>query len=149
MLENDILFNAVENLKKWVQLPVNVVESNDHKIDAVLRIGNANSYNVEVKRDIHKSNLPNILNHISSFIIEFPLLVAKTISKSAKEVLRRENISYLDMAGNCFIKNDEGLYIEIEGKKLYKLKHEGQVVAPFADVEEMCNFIKQDMQLNE
>ena len=39
--------------------------------------------------------------------------------------------------------------IEIEGKKLYKLKHEGQVVAPFADVEEMCNFIKQDMQLNE
>ena len=26
--------------------------------------------------------------------------------------------------------------IEIEGKKLYKLKHEGQVVAPFADVEE-------------
>ena len=39
--------------------------------------------------------------------------------------------------------------IEIEGKKLFKLKQGGQVVAPFNDVEELCNFIKMDMQLNE
>ena len=39
--------------------------------------------------------------------------------------------------------------IEIEGKKLFKLSQEGQVIAPFDDVEELCNFIKKDMQLNE
>ncbi len=39
--------------------------------------------------------------------------------------------------------------IEIEGRNLYKLLQGGQVVAPFADVEELCNFIKMDMQLNE
>lgn len=39
--------------------------------------------------------------------------------------------------------------IEIEGKNLYKLMQGGQVVAPFADVEELCNFIKMDRQLNE
>lgn len=39
--------------------------------------------------------------------------------------------------------------IEIEGKNLFKLSQDGQVVAPFDDVEELCQFIKTDMQLNE
>lgn len=39
--------------------------------------------------------------------------------------------------------------IEIEGKKLFKLMQGGQVIAPFSDVEELCNFIKKDMQLHE
>lgn len=39
--------------------------------------------------------------------------------------------------------------IEIEGKKLFKLLHGGDVVAPFSDVEELCDFIKRDMELNE
>ena len=39
--------------------------------------------------------------------------------------------------------------IEVEGKELFKLLQGGQVVAPFSDVEELCNFIKMDMQVNE
>ena len=39
--------------------------------------------------------------------------------------------------------------IEIEGTKRFKLLHQKQVVAPFNDVEELCNFIKQDIALNE
>ena len=39
--------------------------------------------------------------------------------------------------------------IEIEGGNLFKLLQDGYVVAPFSDVEEMCQFIKMDMQLNE
>lgn len=39
--------------------------------------------------------------------------------------------------------------IEIEGKNLFKLSQGRQVVAPFDDVEELCRFIKTDMQLNE
>lgn len=129
MLEHDILFNAVENLKKWIQLPINVRESNDKKTDVILEIGNANRYSVEIKRDIHKSNLPNVLNHLSQLFIGFPLLVAKSISKSAKEILKKKNINYLDMAGNCFIKNDGKLYIEIEGKKIGEVEKRRKHIA--------------------
>lgn len=129
MLENDILFNAVENLKKWVQLPIEISESDDRSIDAVLRIGNARAYHIEVKRDVHKSNLPSVLEQLSRLIIDSPILVAKSISKSAKEILKRENISYLDMAGNCFIKNNEGLYIQIEGEKLEGIEGKRKHVA--------------------
>ena len=39
--------------------------------------------------------------------------------------------------------------IEIEGKSLFKLLQAGQVVAPFNEVEELCHFIKMDLQINE
>ena len=39
--------------------------------------------------------------------------------------------------------------IEIEATNLFKLLHNNQVIAPFNDIEELCNFIKMDMLLNE
>ena len=127
MLEKDILFNAVENLKKLVQLPIVMLESDARllvgngkvmRYDAVLKIGDGKEYIIEVKRAVHKSNLPTILEQLSQLLIDFPLLVAQSISASAKKILQSKNISYLDMAGNCFINNNQGLYIQIEGKKL-------------------------------
>ncbi len=44
---------------------------------------------------------------------------------------------------------ERGYAIEVEGQQLFKLLQDGQVIAPFADVEELCNFIKMDIQLNE
>jgi hypothetical protein len=41
-----------------------------------------------------------------------------------------------------FVAVENGYTIEVEGKGLYKLLHKNQVVAPFADVVEMCGFIK-------
>jgi hypothetical protein len=41
-----------------------------------------------------------------------------------------------------------GYTIEFEKINLFKLIHEGHVVAPFDDVDELCNFIKMDMQLH-
>ena len=38
--------------------------------------------------------------------------------------------------------------IEIENDQLFKLLHEGQVVAPFDDIDELCQFIQMDRQLN-
>lgn len=43
----------------------------------------------------------------------------------------------------------KGYVIEVEGPQLYKLLQDDQVIAPFSDVEELCNFIKMDMKLNE
>jgi len=116
MLESEILYNAVENLKKSIKLPVYLLDSNQKSVDAILNIGSEGKYLVEVKREVHKSNLPNILAQLSS-LRDLSLLVAKTISKSTKEILFRKNISYLDMAGNCFIQNEDGLYIQIDGRK--------------------------------
>jgi hypothetical protein len=42
-----------------------------------------------------------------------------------------------------------GYTIEIEGENLFKLIQGGQVIAPFADIEDLCSFIKMDMQLYE
>lgn len=39
--------------------------------------------------------------------------------------------------------------VEIETDQLFKLLQANQVIAPFADIEELCQFIKMDMQLNE
>lgn len=116
MLESDILYNAVENLKKSIKLPVYLLDSNQKSVDAILSIGSEGKYLVEVKKEVHKSNLPNILAQLSN-LRDLSLLVAKTISKSTKEILFRKNISYLDMAGNCFIQNEDGLYIQIDGRK--------------------------------
>ncbi|MCP5498109.1 MAG: hypothetical protein H7A23_26430 [Leptospiraceae bacterium] len=61
-------------------------------------------------------------NHFESNKI--PLVVSGSISSSAKEILKQNNINYLDMAGNCFIKDNKGLYIQIEGKKRELLRSE-------------------------
>ena len=38
--------------------------------------------------------------------------------------------------------------VEIENPQLFKLLHHNQVIAPFDDVEQLCDFIKKDMALN-
>ncbi len=63
-------------------------------------------------------------------------------------MLRKNDLEIIDHAGKMvFLKWDYA--IEIENEHLFKLTQDGHVVAPFADVEELCHFIKMDMQLNE
>jgi hypothetical protein len=56
-------------------------------------------------------------------------------------VLRGMEVQILKENGK-FVEVENGYTIEVEGKGLYKLMHNNQVVAPFADVVEMCGFIK-------
>ena len=56
-------------------------------------------------------------------------------------VLKGMEIEILHVEGK-FVSVQNGYTIEVERKSLYKLLHNGQVVAPFADVVEMCGFIK-------
>ncbi len=42
---------------------------------------------------------------------------------------------------------EKGYTIEIEGAQLFKLSQGGQVIAPFGEVEELCDFIKKDLEL--
>ncbi|GAB4402869.1 MAG: hypothetical protein OHK0053_27170 [Microscillaceae bacterium] len=41
-----------------------------------------------------------------------------------------------------FIYLEKGYCIEIENDQLFKLLSEGSVIAPFHDVEELCDFIR-------
>ncbi len=56
-------------------------------------------------------------------------------------VLRGMEVKILKDSGK-FVEVENGYTIEVERKGLYKLLHRNQVVAPFADVVEMCGFIK-------
>lgn len=56
-------------------------------------------------------------------------------------VLRGMEVDILRENGK-FVEVENGYTIEVESKGLYKLLHRNQVVAPFADVVEMCGFIK-------
>ena len=90
MLESDILYTAIENLKKSIKLPIHLKDSKQKSVDAILRIGREGRYLVEVKKEVHKSNLPNILAQLSK-LQDLSLLVAVTISKSTKEILLKKN----------------------------------------------------------
>lgn len=56
-------------------------------------------------------------------------------------VLSGMNITVIREEGQR-VEVENGYTIEVEGKSLYKLLYRNQVVAPFADVVEMCGFIK-------
>ena len=56
-------------------------------------------------------------------------------------VLRGMDIAILNENGK-FVEVENGYTIEVEGKSLYKLSHDHQVIAPFVDVVEMGDFIK-------
>jgi hypothetical protein len=56
-------------------------------------------------------------------------------------VLNGMDIKILEERSNLII-TEKGYAIEIEGKSLYKLIHEGKVIAPYSDIIELCNFIR-------
>ena len=56
-------------------------------------------------------------------------------------VLRGMEVEILKDNGKL-VEVENGYTIEVEGKSLYKLIYKNQVVAPFADVVEICGFIK-------
>lgn len=62
--------------------------------------------------------------------------------------LQQFNIAVVNEEGKMvFLEKD--YTIEVEQNGLFKLSQEGYVIAPFKDLEELCQFIKTDMQLNE
>ena len=58
----------------------------------------------------------------------------------ARAALQYYNVEILDENENQFIVV-KGYQIEIERNGLYKLLSDGQVIAPFDDVDDLCRFI--------
>lgn len=72
----------------------------------------------------------------------------ETIKETLRGLLVKNDLKVISDERKL-IKLEKEYSIEIENASLFKLVHEGFVVAPFNDLNEMCNFIKMDMALNE
>lgn len=64
-----------------------------------------------------------------------------------EDELRQSELEILAINGK-FIDLAHGYRIEVENESLFKLLHEGSVIAPFNDAVELIDFVLMDMRLN-
>lgn len=65
-----------------------------------------------------------------------------------RQALQEAGLTIVEQKGkSLFLEKD--YTIEVEQEQLFKLLHEGYVVAPFDNIEELCEFIQLDRQLHE
>ncbi|MES2518862.1 MAG: hypothetical protein V4585_12185 [Bacteroidota bacterium] len=57
-----------------------------------------------------------------------------------------------EMKVNILSRNDKyfqlenGFQIEVEGRDLYRLSHEGWVISPFDDIGNLCEFLRKSLE---
>ena len=116
MLKSDILYTAAENLEKLTGLKINAELITSPLWDGTLSIrknGYSDTLQVEIKKEVHQSNLIDLLPQLKNS----GLLVATYISKPGKKLLEDHHINYLDIAGNCRIETPSGIFFHIKGEK--------------------------------
>jgi hypothetical protein len=64
-----------------------------------------------------------------------------------EELLRQSGLTIIAIDGK-YIDLAHGYRVEIENDSLFKLTHEGSVIAPFDDGAELVEFVLMDMRLN-
>lgn len=131
MRESDILYTAIDNLKKETGANIEVTKGlfvNGHKWDALLNIninGIQRKFKVEIKNKVHQANMSTILELLK----DEGILIAQYISQPGKNLLEQHGINYLDIAGNCFIKSEDGLFWKINNLRATNIqeinKHRG------------------------
>jgi len=123
-MNQSILHTAIEKQNALHTLTYKVVETEvrvkNQKIDAQILV-NANEktwkYNVEVKNQIVPAQIPGLKDLMKDY--QPYLVIADYISPKAKEILRDNQIPYLDTAGNVFFKKS-GIFVFIEAYKTTK-----------------------------
>ncbi|MGM9978019.1 MAG: type IV toxin-antitoxin system AbiEi family antitoxin [Clostridium sp.] len=93
-------------------------------IDGILTISlgeNRISFKTDIKKEIRHTHIELIKTRAN--VNDMFLLLAQNIFPKAKEMLRNENIAYLDIAGNFYFRN-ESCYIFIEGNRIPTVEKE-------------------------
>ncbi|MCI5083852.1 MAG: hypothetical protein MRY78_19290 [Saprospiraceae bacterium] len=67
------------------------------------------------------------------------------VTQQVLDHLDREGLLVIHVEGKI-IELEQNYRIEIENEQLFKLSHEGYVVAPFGKLDTLCHFIKEDME---
>ncbi|MDH7462615.1 type IV toxin-antitoxin system AbiEi family antitoxin [Chitinophagaceae bacterium 26-R-25] len=116
MQEELLINNALERLEALTGIKAYLEENQDNGLDALIHFTHENrKYNafIEAKKEIRGHQLPEI----EALKKQQPnlLIVAETIFPKIKQVLKEQEINYLETNGNLFIK-DKGLFMLIEGQ---------------------------------
>jgi hypothetical protein len=119
MKKAEILRTAVERLEDLTKAEIrfdHVPVSNGNNWDGVLDIKSgpvSGQFKLEVKKDVLPSSLTHWMKKLEG---SDSILVARYISNPAKALLEKHGINYLDIAGNCFIRNEGGIFWQIRGQ---------------------------------
>lgn len=119
-MNEDLLYTAIENLSKHLTSAINYdfTKNENHKsIDGKLSFKSkflSQSFSVLFKSNLSISNLSDLVDLSNQF--ENFIIVSDYISKPLKENLIKKEISYIDTAGNTFIKT-KTIFIYIETNK--------------------------------
>ncbi len=117
---NDFIYDAVSKLESITRSTIEL-DSKPKEFDASLTI-NDKKLNIIAKAAIRDSNIGMVL---APFVNQSDkekstlLFIAKYISKNSANLLKDNNLNYLDVSGNAYIKKYD-LFICIEGQKADK-----------------------------
>ena len=125
-MEKDILYKAIQKVNDLGVFECNILGVNisqgKREIDAQVMLRNDNqkwNYNVEIKTKIVPAQITTLMSKIEG--LQPYLIVSEYITTKAKKILRNHNISYIDTAGNIFLRG-ENLYVLIETNKTNRNK---------------------------
>ncbi len=126
---NDYIYDASVAIEQLTGLMVKM-ESRRNEYDGIIDIDN-HLFTVEAKTELRKENKGFLfvrLNELKTKTKRPTLIIAKYISSDVALELRENGINYLDVAGNCFIK-DNDLFLYIVGQKIHKKEKNNQAKA--------------------
>lgn len=126
---NDYIYDASVALEQLTGLNI-TVESRRNEYDGIIDI-NGYAFTVEAKNELRKENKGFLfarLEELKTKTKRPTLIIAKYITSEVALELRENEINYLDVAGNCFIKYQD-LILYIVGQKVHKKEKTNQAKA--------------------
>jgi len=126
---NDLIYDASIVLEQITGLKV-TVESRRKEYDGIIDI-NGYDFTIEARNELRKENkgfLLTRLEQLSTLTKRPTLVIGKYIALDVAKELKENGINYLDVAGNCYIKNKE-LVIYIAGQKVQRKDKTNQTKA--------------------
>ncbi len=124
-MEEKIINMAFANLEKHTGIKGNFTTSNneqDGKVELIFPDGRKEFFIAEVKKEIRNHQLLQLIEgNTKTKRTNNLLLIAENIFPKTKEVLRMNNVAWLDIAGNIFLHTDKH-HVWIEGHKKIKIQ---------------------------
>ena len=121
--QNETIHNAVNNLQGLTGFKIEFLPAlREKEFDGQLFwVNSKQKLLVQIKNEIR--TIPETLP--DQFKKGNALFVANYIAPTAKKLLKKKGINYLDAAGNCFIHYDD-LLIFVEGQKITPLRYKAE-----------------------
>src|SRR2546428_6066244 len=125
-MKGSLVDQALENLNHIKGIKAKWLKSATKELDANLEVIYNNTdqtFFVENRKELRNHQLPGLIEKAKKF--RPFLILAETIFPKIKEELQRQEIAYLDAAGNVFLRTDN-IFIWKENNKAVELPKETQ-----------------------